>query len=323
AAAPLADPRFDRTALVHFGWAEVARHYHQNVFRGILAEHQLKSRNKKLYLVGHSQGGALAGYLGYLLVKNGDLPRGPKHRLVILSGPRVGTTSFLGRFNRAIRDNAPNLTVDALEIEGDIVPVSWPMAASHLGELRLGKMSDLRSDWRDRGVHDSSNAGYLARRLIQTGGTYSPTTVISEIGQAVGVSCPAGYSVGVGVCVSNSCPSGFAKSGDSCVSPCPAGSRHSGTGNHCMTGTTKVQESTSKHWVGNFKPASAYRNACPSGTTFSHDLAGYTYCKRGGCPSSHPHRRGAVCHTTCGSLTRDVFGNCEVKRVARATRPLQ
>ena len=85
---------------------------------------------------------------------------------------------------------------------------------------------------------------------------------------------------------------------------------NSGTGAHCMTSHVRFKQKTTKVWVGHLKPKRAYVNACPRGTRYTHDLAGNSYCKRGSCPRSHPVRRGANCHTSCGSLQTDAFDNC-------------
>lgn len=315
---------FDEQAMVHIGWAQVAAHY-QQVITPILHSHGIA--NKKLTITGHSQGAVMAGYIGFLLVKGGTLPRAKPHRIVTLAAPRYGTTSFHERFKHALKANAPKLTIDALETDGDLVPGFWPLGQIPTGQLWRAIPSEIGykiSILAAQDHHKLDISGYHAQKIIETRGAYrGPTVVIDAVGATVdstiAVSCPTGFKKTAINCVATSCPSGMELRNNQCMSVCPANTTRSATGAHCMTKTTPFKQTTQKVWVGHLQKPGKYRRACPAGTSFSHDLAGYSYCTKGSCPSGHPTRRGGNCHSSCGALQTDTFGNCVVKAHAPHT----
>lgn len=315
---------FDEQAMIHMGWAKVAHHY-QQVITPILREHGIA--NKKLTITGHSQGAVMAGYIGFLLVKAGTLPRMKPHRIVTLAAPRYGTASFHERFKQALEANSPKLTIDALETDGDLVPGFWPLGQLPTGQLwrAIPREVGFTINITDAlGHHRLEISAYHAQKIIETRGAYrGPTVVIDAVGAAVKNSleatCPAGFKKTALSCVATSCPSGLERRGDQCVSVCPANTTRSATGAHCMTKTTPYKQTTQKVWVGHLQKPEKYRGACPAGTSFSHDLAGYAHCTKGSCPASHPTRRGGSCHGACGTLQTDTFGNCVVETHAPHT----
>lgn len=323
-ARPTVHKAFDEQAMVHLGWAKVAQHY-QQVITPILREHGIA--NKKLTITGHSQGAVMAGYIGFLLVKAGTLPRMRPHRIVTLAAPRYGTKRFHERFKQVLGANAPKLTIDALETDGDLVPGFWPLGQLPTGQLWRAIPREVGfeiSILDAMGHHKLDISGYHAQKIIETQGKYrGPTVVIDAVGATVKSSleatCPTGFKKTAINCVATSCPSGMELRNDQCVSACPANTTRSATGAHCMTKTTPYKQTTQTIWVGHFQKPGKYRRACPAGTSFSHDLAGYAYCTKGSCPASHPTRRGGNCHSACGSLQTDAFGNCVVKAHAPHT----
>ncbi len=322
-AAPVVLRTFDQKAQVHQGWATVAHHYHK-LLVPILKRHGIAG--KKLHITGHSQGAVMAGYITFLLAKNLNLPRGKRHRLVTLSAPRYGTKSFIRRFRRVLK-NVPLMTVDALETVGDVVPGFWPLGPLPVGKTWRATPKEVGSSIGELDVwghHSLSISGYHAQKIIDTNGSFTGTSsVVDTVGSTVdstfAKTCPRGFKKVVTGCEATTCPKGYVAWAGRCASVCPAGTKRSATGVHCMTSTSKYRESVKKVWVGNFKKPKKYRKACPSGTSFSHDLAGYSYCKSGSCPSARPVRKGNMCHARCGGLKTDAFGNCVVVSKPRHT----
>lgn len=331
-AKPVINKSYDQKALVHEGWSTVAAHYYR-VLQPILRRHG--AANKKIVLTGHSQGAVLAGYMAFLFAKNKKLASQHSHRLVTFAAPRYGTLSFLKRFRRVLKQNAPHMTVDSLETVGDVVPGSWAIGSLPVGKVWRGHPKDIGYKWVKslavKSHHWIAISSFHALKIISSRGTYTgPTAVVdtvtsstSNVARGVKGKCPAGFRTTAVNCVATTCTNGFVLKNNRCVSRCPANSRHSSTGNHCITSKRAFKQSTKKVWVGNFKKPNAYRRACPAGSSFSHDLAGYSYCKVGACPRSHPTRKGNNCHTSCGPLSTDAFGNCVVKAKSLHTVPLQ
>jgi hypothetical protein len=275
----------------------------------------------------------MAGYIGFQLARNKNLPSRRRHRIVTFAAPRYGTASFVDRFRAVLASNAPYATVDALETVGDLVPGFWPFGQISVGKTWRAVPADV--GYTDAGALDVGGhhalgiSGYHAMKIIYTKGAYTgPSTVMDDVAGAaeatLQATCPKGWEKTAIECVSRTCPSGYVLEGGACVSACPKHTSRSGTGAHCMTRTKTLKKTTKKVWVGNLKKPRRYRKACPAGTSFSHDLAGYSYCTSSpSCPAHLPHRKGDVCHASCGPLKTDAFGNCVVVSTPRATKPHQ
>lgn len=334
AARPVVNKSFDNSALVHQGWSTVAAHYHK-ILKPILVRHGIA--RKKLILTGHSQGGVLAGYMGFLMAKHRILPSRFNHRLITFAAPRYGTSSFLKRFGTVLRYKAPHMTVDSLETVGDAVPGSWPFGSLPVGKVWRGLPKDVgyKSEWVARtnliGHHHIAISSYQIKKIIQTKGGYvgpravvdTVTSTTSTAAKSLNATCPKGFRKTAVNCVATSCPRGTQLYKGQCRSICPPNTKRSATGAHCITSKRKVIKRTKKVWVGNFKKQSAYKRACPSGMRYSHDLGGYAHCFSGACPASHPLNRGDMCYVRCGSLKTDNFGNCIVNSKAPHTIPHQ
>lgn len=109
------NPDFDMV-MVPVCYGDLAKSY----FQMITGNTQFKG--KSVSIIGHSQGGAIAAHLTYLFVKNGTLDRNHPHHLITIGAPRFGVKDLRDKFNSYVNRNAPKLTADALETDGDIVP---------------------------------------------------------------------------------------------------------------------------------------------------------------------------------------------------------
>ncbi|MCA9127378.1 MAG: hypothetical protein KDB22_09835 [Planctomycetales bacterium] len=120
-ALPVINPAYDYQ-LTHAGWASVAFDNY-----GWLTEEMSRQggQNKRLIITGHSQGGAVAGYFTYLLLKNSYLHKDLKHRLVLFGTPRFAGSSFRKKFFDYITNSAPLMKAYDLEIEEDSLKTVW------------------------------------------------------------------------------------------------------------------------------------------------------------------------------------------------------
>lgn len=120
-ALPVINSSYDN-AETHAGWAAVAVENYRPIVSQMAAQ---GLRSKRVIMTGHSQGGAVAGHLMCLLIKNKALNRSKRHRLITFGAPRYGTPSLRAKFNQYIRSNAPQTKAFDIEIREDSKITLW------------------------------------------------------------------------------------------------------------------------------------------------------------------------------------------------------
>ncbi|MEZ6041317.1 MAG: hypothetical protein R3C20_12485 [Planctomycetaceae bacterium] len=120
-ALPVVNPAYDNSA-THAGWAAMAYDNYAAITKEMSGQ---GAAGKRIIMTGHSQGGAVAGHLMYLALKNKYLNQGKAHRLITFGAPRYGTPSFRENFNRHLRSSAPQTKAFDVEIEEDPKTTLW------------------------------------------------------------------------------------------------------------------------------------------------------------------------------------------------------
>ena len=165
AATPLPGAAFDNVE-THPGWSALTVQ-NWGLFQEALNRHG--AANKRVILTGHSQGGAVAGHLAFIMAKHKLLNRQKQHRLITFGAPRYALPAFRQKFEAYRQANAPGLRAYALELEEDVVPGTWATVTSGQA-MPLGVI--IRRAFRECGRyaddtfhHSSANYAWLAKHL--------------------------------------------------------------------------------------------------------------------------------------------------------------
>ena len=180
------NPAYDNSQ-THAGWAAMAYDNYDMITREMTAQ---GAASKRIVVTGHSQGGAVAGHLMYLMLKNKYLNRDKNHLLVGFGAPRYGTVSFRKNFHEHLRGNAPQTKAFDVEIEEDSKVTLWSDIVSlSLGNEGLYTGTRIRRPKAFSGrtlsnddPHNHLYYVYVSQNLAYPGGSLSrPKTDISSV----------------------------------------------------------------------------------------------------------------------------------------------
>jgi pimeloyl-ACP methyl ester carboxylesterase len=178
---PLFDPAICdplTKSCAHFGWWRASSYVYRDVERAI---REMRG-NRRVALMGHSMGGAVAVYVAKRMLDagNANFPMD----LVLFGAPRNGNGAIARAFARAGRDG--DFSLFALETRGDWAAPSWPWGVrlavrANLDIAEIGKNPDAydhgyhghdvyheiltgrRAAWEETGANQSSERRILVR----------------------------------------------------------------------------------------------------------------------------------------------------------------